>query len=232
MEELMATIPEAEAVILFYEDDANKVGVKIISLNENKGPAKARNTAIKAAKGKYLAFIDGDDLWTENKLKLQIEFMIKNNYDFCIGVAGYPEGHPESKNIEEDIRNLKIKVDAGGDFIVTQLFFNNDDFFRFEEMARKAGIEVPIIPGIMPITNFGQIERFTGMCGASIPDMVRNDLMDIKDDADEVAEYGTEYALRQCNELLERGVAGIHFYTLNKSMATITILRALHLSDS
>ncbi|MBU2590987.1 MAG: methylenetetrahydrofolate reductase [NAD(P)H] [Nitrospinae bacterium] len=157
---------------------------------------------------------------------------IKKNYDFCIGVAGYPEGHPESKSIDEDIRNLKLKVDAGGDFIVTQLFFNNDDFFRFEEMVRQAGIEVPIIPGIMPITNFGQIERFTSMCGASIPDTVRNDLSDIKDDADEVAEYGTEYALRQCKGLIERGVAGIHFYTLNKSMATVTILKALHLSDS
>lgn len=156
---------------------------------------------------------------------------IKKNYDFCIGVAGYPEGHPESKSIEEDIGNLKTKVDAGGDFIVTQLFFNNDDFFRFEEMVRRAGIKVPIIPGIMPITNFGQIERFATMCGASIPDTVRNDLTDIKEDADEVAEYGTEYAITQCRELIERGVAGIHFYTLNKSMATITILKALNLSD-
>ncbi len=150
---------------------------------------------------------------------------IKQNFDFCIGVAGYPEKHPESRSFEEDIEHLKLKVDSGADFIVTQLFFNNDAFFEFLERAEKAGIHVPIIPGIMPITNFSQIKRFTEMCGAHLPEKIVNDLEKIKDNSGEVQKYGTDYAIQQCKELLDNGVKGIHFYTLNKSKATMEIFK-------
>lgn len=152
---------------------------------------------------------------------------IKKKYDLCIGVAGYPEKHPESRDFDEDIKYLKLKVDSGASFIVTQLFFNNNAFFEFVDRVEKAGIHVPIIPGIMPITNLSQIQRFTTMCGASLPDQLVKDLEKLKDSENDVQKYGTEYAIRQCRELLDRGVKGIHFYTLNKSKATREIFKAI-----
>ncbi|MFQ5560308.1 MAG: methylenetetrahydrofolate reductase [NAD(P)H] [Nitrospinota bacterium] len=152
---------------------------------------------------------------------------IRKNYDFSIGVAGYPEGHQESASLKEDLEFLKLKVDAGADFVVTQIFFDNKDFFDFVVKAREIGITVPIIPGIMPIANFPQIKRITAMCGSKIPEKVLEDLEPIKDQADRVQQYGTEYAFRQCCELLEGGAVGIHFYTLNKSKATKTILKRI-----
>ncbi len=139
---------------------------------------------------------------------------------FSIGVAGFPEMHPDSKDLESDLFYLKKKVDAGADFIITQLFFDNMLYFRYVAAARKAGITVPIIPGIMPITDFRQLEKFTSMCGASIPDPVRRELAPMADDLDAVYRYGVQYATRQCQELLDRGAPGLHFYTLNKSRAT------------
>ena len=152
---------------------------------------------------------------------------IKKNYDFCIGVAGYPEKHPESPTLEEDIDHLKLKVDSGADFIVTQLFFNNNAFFDFLRRTDKAGIKVPIIPGIMPITNFGQIKKFTEMCGAALPEKIIKDLERLQDRPEDVEKYGTDYAIGQCRELLDNGVKGIHFYTLNKSKATREIFREI-----
>lgn len=153
--------------------------------------------------------------------------MKKNHDNFCIGVAGYPEKHPESPTMEDDIRYLKMKVDSGADFIVTQLFFNNNAFFEFLERAGKAGVNVPIIPGIMPITNFNQIKKFTEMCGAAMPGKLVEDLEKIKDNQEAVQKYGTEYAINQCRELLDNGVRGIHFYTLNKSRATMEIFKKI-----
>lgn len=152
---------------------------------------------------------------------------IRKNYDFCVGVAGYPEKHPESRSFEEDIKYLKLKVDSGADFIVTQLFFDNNAFFDYVERAEKAGISAPIIPGIMPITNYNQIGKFTDMCGARLPGKLMEDLEKFKGSTHDIQNYGTEYAIRQCEELLHHGVKGIHFYTLNKSKTTMEIFKEI-----
>jgi len=146
---------------------------------------------------------------------------------FCIGVAGYPEKHPEAPSMEADIARLKEKVEAGASFIVTQLFFDNAYYFSFVEKCRAAGITVPIVPGIMPVTSHKQIKRFAEMCGSRIPDVMARDLEKIKDDTAAVVAYGVEHALAQCRELLKNGVPGIHFYTLNRSHSTMAVLRRL-----
>src|SRR3989338_491043 len=140
---------------------------------------------------------------------------VREHDDFTIGVAGYPEGHVECESKEKDLENLKRKVDAGGEFIITQLFFDPKDYFDFVARARAIGISVPIIPGIMPVTNFAQIQKFTQMCGAHLPAEMRAALEPIQHDPAQVQAFGVEYAVRQCQELLNRGAPGIHFYTLN-----------------
>lgn len=151
----------------------------------------------------------------------------KSEFGFCLGGACYPETHPEASSPEHDLQMLRRKVDAGCEFLVTQLFFDNQHYFDFVARARAAGIGVPIIPGIMPITNVAQIERFTKMCGATIPKPLWNELQLLKDDSHAVLSLGVAHATAQCLELLQRGAPGIHFYTLNKSPATRTILMAL-----
>lgn len=146
---------------------------------------------------------------------------------FSLIVAGYPETHVECRDKKKDLEHLKRKVDAGADAIITQLFFNNTDYFDFVERARKEGINIPIIPGIMPVTNGSQIKRFADMCGASIPEKIRTSIEKLGDDLTAIESYGIEYASQQCQELLEKGVPGIHFYTLNKSRATREIVRNL-----
>jgi len=154
--------------------------------------------------------------------------LIRARYDFCIGATCFPEVHPEAPDLEYDLRYTKRKVDAGASFLITQLFFENEDYFRFVERAREFGIDVPIIAGIMPITNFEQVKRFTTMCGASIPAALFEQLEARQQEGDEaVTELGVAYATLQCADLLERGAPGIHFYTLNKSPATRAILSAL-----
>lgn len=153
--------------------------------------------------------------------------MISDDYEFCIGAACFPEIHPEAPDMEHDIRFLKEKIAAGASFLITQLFFDNELYFDFVEEARAAGIEVPIIPGIMPVTNYHQIKRFTEMCGASIPEDYERELAARAEDPEAVAELGVAYATLQCSDLLARGAPGIHFYTLNKSPATRAILAAL-----
>ena len=166
---------------------------------------------------------------------------IRERGDFCVGAACYPEVHPEAPGAEEDLKNLQRKVDAGADFLVTQLFFDNQVFFDFERRARGVGIEVPIMAGIMPVTNVGQIERFTKMCGATIPEPLHARLRDAEGDDQEVFWTGVSFAARQCEQLLSPpapdlyteappGVAGIHFYTLNKSPATRAIFEILKLT--
>ncbi|OGH57068.1 MAG: methylenetetrahydrofolate reductase [NAD(P)H] [Candidatus Lindowbacteria bacterium RIFCSPLOWO2_12_FULL_62_27] len=152
---------------------------------------------------------------------------VREHDDFTIGVAGYPEGHVECESKEKDLENLKRKVDAGGEFIITQLFFDPKDYFDFVARARAIGIRVPIIPGIMPVTNFAQIQKFTQMCGAHLPAEMRAALEPIQHDPAQVQAFGVEYAVRQCQELLNRGAPGIHFYTLNKSPATRAIFSRL-----
>lgn len=148
-------------------------------------------------------------------------------FDFCLGGACYPEGHVESPNIESDLLHLKYKIAAGCEFLVTQLFFDNQKYFDFVGKARAYGIGVPIIPGIMPITNVRQIERFTKICGATIPEPLLVEMQSLRDDPHAVLSLGVAQATAQCVELLQRGAPGIHFYTLNKSPATRTILTAL-----
>jgi methylenetetrahydrofolate reductase (NADH) len=153
--------------------------------------------------------------------------LISENYDFAIGAACFPEVHPEAPDMAHDIRFLKEKVGAGVGFLITQLFYDNELYFSFVEEARAAGITVPIIPGIMPVTNFGQIKRITQMCKATIPEPFERELAARAEDPEAVAELGVAYAALQCADLLARGAPGIHFYTLNRSPATRAILAAL-----
>ena len=157
---------------------------------------------------------------------------IRKHYDFCVGVAGYPEGHVECPDKKIDLENLKRKVDAGADFIVTQLFFDNRFYFDFVERARGMGMTIPIIPGIMPILNVKQTKRFTKMCGSTIPDALMKRLETFKDEPETVRKIGIEHATLQCERLLQEKAPGIHFYTLNRSNATLNILESLRkLSD-
>jgi methylenetetrahydrofolate reductase (NADPH) len=171
-----------------------------------------------------------------------VEF-IRDRGDFCIGAACYPEVHPEAADADADLRHLVTKVRAGVDFLITQLFFDNASFLSFQDRAVKAGIDVPILPGIMPVTNVRQVERFTKMCGATIPADLRVRLEDIEGDPHEVFWAGVVYAAHQCRALLDpgpsgpfdppgQGVRGIHFYTLNRSPATRAIFEMLRLSRS
>jgi methylenetetrahydrofolate reductase (NADPH) len=148
---------------------------------------------------------------------------------FALAVAGYPEGHVECKDKVKDLEHLKHKVDQGADAIITQLFFSNRDFFDFSARCRKAGISIPIIPGVMPVTHGPQIQRFASMCGAQVPKRMQEAIAKFGDDQASVEAFGIEYATEQCQELLKSGVPGIHFYTLNKSHATERIYKNLGL---
>jgi methylenetetrahydrofolate reductase (NADH) len=174
---------------------------------------------------------DGETEWkkTEGGLAYSTELaqLISTDYDFAIGAACFPEVHPEAVDLESDLAFLKKKVEAGARFLITQLFFDNELYFDFVREARAAGIDVPIVPGIMPVTGYAQIKRFTERCGASLPDRYERELAARADDPDAVKDLGVAYATLQCSDLLARGAPGIHFYTLNKSPATRSILAAL-----
>lgn len=152
---------------------------------------------------------------------------VDENYDFAKAGACYVEKHPEAFSMEEDIANLKTKVKAGADFLITQLFFDNKHYFDFVKKARAEGINCRIIPGIIPITAFRQIERFTKMSGTVIPESLVSQMDEYKDDPRKTYQIGVEYTIRQCQELLAGGAPGIHFYTLNKSRAAIEIFESL-----
>ena len=173
----------------------------------------------------------GETEWkaTEGGLSYSTELaqLINDNYDFAIGAACFPEVHIASPSMEHDLKVLKQKVDAGVSFVITQLFFDNDLYFDFVDKARAAGVDIPIIPGIMPITGYKQIQRITQMCGSQLPATLQREL-DVRADSPEaVTDLGVAYATLQCSELLARGAPGIHFYTLNRSPATRSILAAL-----
>ncbi|HEY4828955.1 MAG TPA: methylenetetrahydrofolate reductase [NAD(P)H] [Solirubrobacteraceae bacterium] len=159
----------------------------------------------------------------------ELAALIDDRYAMCIGGACFPEIHPEATDLASDLRFLKHKVESGASFLITQLFFDNEVYFRFVEEARAFGIDVPIIPGIMPITDVGQIKRFTDMCGASIPAALLAQLEARAVFPGAVRELGVSYATLQCAELLARGAPGIHFYTLNRSPSTRAIVAALRL---
>ncbi len=159
----------------------------------------------------------------------ELASLIVENYPFSVGAACFPEVHPEAPDLIHDLRFLKAKVDAGASFLITQLFMDNELYFRFVDEARAVGIDVPILPGIMPITDVKQIKTITGMCGATIPPALLEALEWRAEDRDAVLQLGVAYATLQCAELLARGAPGIHFYTLNRSPATRAILSALRL---
>ena len=176
----------------------------------------------------------GQEEWTKTEGGLEysreLVELIAADYPFAIGVACFPETHIHAATPEEDLQHLVEKVGAGANFLITQLFFDNSFYFDFLRRARDAGITVPIIPGIMPITRVGQIERMAAMCGSAIPDALRRELHDRGDDSEAVLDFGVAYATLQCAELLAAGAPGIHFYTLNRSPATRAILSALKLT--
>jgi methylenetetrahydrofolate reductase (NADPH) len=156
-----------------------------------------------------------------------VAFIRQRHPSLCLGGACYPEGHPEAPNREKDLENLKRKVDAGVDFLITQLFFDNRDFYDFCERARAAGIHVPILAGLMPILSVKQVKKFTQMCGAKIPNDLLRQIEAVEDDTDAVRHIGMYHTTKQCVDLLENNVAGIHFYTLNRSAATRAIYQLI-----
>jgi len=154
---------------------------------------------------------------------------VRARHDFCVAVAGYPEGHPQCLNRTRDLEMLKAKVDQGASLVITQLFFDNTDFYRWRDAARAMGITVPIIAGIMPILSATQIKRMVMMCGAKIPHPLLVKLENLENDANAVRAAGMNHTLKQCQDLLKNGVDGLHFYTLNKSTATAEIGRELNI---
>ncbi len=156
-----------------------------------------------------------------------VEFIKNIDKSFCIGVAGYPEGHPKAPSLEKDIEYLKLKLDKGASFVITQLFFDNNDFYRYIELVRKKGIEAPIIPGILPIISWTNLERFTQLSGAKLPQKIYEDLYPHKDDKDYIIKYGIEFSIKQIEDLIEFGIPGIHIFTLNKSYSSKMILKEI-----
>ena len=159
----------------------------------------------------------------------QLVKLIRETENFSIGVAGFPEGHIAcTEGKYADWQHLKEKVDAGADFILTQLFFDNADFFEFRDhVTGKLGVRVPLVPGVIPILSAAGIRKFTQLCGARLPAALGAKLAEIGEDDAAVAEFGIEYATKQCAELLRAGVPGLHFYTLNKSHSTLQVLKNL-----
>jgi methylenetetrahydrofolate reductase (NADPH) len=158
-----------------------------------------------------------------------VRFIREQALDFCVGAACYPEGHVETDDLDADLEHLRAKVEAGVDFLLTQLFFDNQDYWAFVRRARAVGIEVPIVPGLMPVTNVGQVERFTKMCGARVPQELRRRLRIVAGDPAAVVASGVQWTVDQARLLLADGAPGLHFYTLNKSSASLAVHAALGL---
>lgn len=152
---------------------------------------------------------------------------VKENYDFYIGAAAYPEKHKEADSLEEDLINLRIKADAGADFFITQMFFHNSYYWKFMEKASQMGLKKRIIPGIIPITNYKQIKKFSEFAGAKIPESLSRKMEPNKHKPDEIYKIGLQLAIEQCSDLLENGAPGIHFYTLNRSRAAVDLYENL-----
>jgi methylenetetrahydrofolate reductase (NADPH) len=206
-----ATVPELRETL----DEMERVGIDNVLALRGDPPA-------------------GQEAWikTDGGLEYSRELveLITGGYPFAIGAACFPETHIHAESPEADLEHLAEKVRAGVDFLITQLFFDNAVYFDFLARARKIGIQAPIIPGIMPITHAGQVERMAKMCGSSIPEGLRRELHARGDHPEAVLDFGVAYATLQCAELLAAGAPGIHFYTLNRSPATRAILSALKLT--
>ena len=177
----------------------------------------------------------GETAWRRSKDGLEhAEQLVEivSEYGLCCGAACFPESHPDAADPLTELQFLKAKVERGASFLITQMFFDNDLYFRFVEAARFAGIDVPILPGIMPITNARQIRTITALCGATLQPELLDQLESRAEDPESVAELGVAYAALQCSDLIARGAPGIHFYTLNRSPATRAILSALKLQGT
>ena len=161
-----------------------------------------------------------------------VEFIRKETGDhFNIEVAAYPEMHPQAPNLEVDIDNFVRKVNAGANSAITQYFFNADAYWHFVDECVKKGVEIPIVPGIMPITNYSQLARFSDMCGAEIPRWLRKQLETYADDVESIAKFGEEFISLLCENLLETGAPGLHFYTMNRVEPTMSIWKNIGLAD-
>jgi methylenetetrahydrofolate reductase (NADPH) len=206
-----ATVPELRATL----DEMRDAGIENVLALRGDPPA-------------------GETEWTKTdgglEYSRELVELIDGDYPFAIGAACFPETHIHATSPDDDLRNLAGKVQAGVDFLITQLFFDNAYYFDFVARARAAGVTVPIIPGIMPITRVGQIERMAAMCGSEIPEELRRELHAREDHEEAVLDFGVAYATLQCSELLEKGAPGVHFYTLNRSPATRAILSALKIT--
>ena len=170
---------------------------------------------------------------TEGGFEFSYELVrfIREVGEFSIGVAGFPEGHiAQTEGKHADWQHLKHKIDQGADFVITQLFFDNRDYFEFRDYLTALGVQVPLVPGIIPILSAGQIKRFVALCGAALPEALVSELDKRGSDDEAVAKFGIEYATRQCEELLREGAPGLHFYTLNKAQSTTGIVDNLGLS--
>ena len=153
---------------------------------------------------------------------------IRPKYEFCLGVAGYPEGHIEAPSKQKDLEYLKLKIDEGAEYIITNYFYDNSYFFEFIDICRTIGIEVPILPGIMPIYSVKMMERLAKICGATITEEIREGIAALPEgDREALVAYGIEYAGRQCAELLESGVPGLHIYTMDRSKSTVGLINWL-----
>ncbi|MEM8549519.1 MAG: methylenetetrahydrofolate reductase [NAD(P)H] [Verrucomicrobiota bacterium] len=157
-----------------------------------------------------------------------VSFIRETYPHFCLGVGGYPEKHPEAISLDADLEHLKIKMDAGADFITTQLFFNNSDYLAFVEKCRALGITKPIVPGILPPLSFDQVKKFCGFCQASLPEELSQRLAAVEDDVDASREVGVEWAFKQIIELIEQGAPGVHLYILNRSASALALIERLH----
>ena len=156
---------------------------------------------------------------------------IKAQGDFGIAVAGFPEGHIDCKDGKEvDWQYLIKKIKCGADLVITQMFFDNSDYFQLVDFLKEVGVNIPLLPGIIPVDNASQIKKFSAMCGAKLPKKFTTRLEELGDDSDAVREFGIEYASLQCQELLDNGASGLHFYTLNKSKAVCGVLSNLNLA--
>jgi len=170
------------------------------------------------------AFVPSDDGF---HYASELIAMLRDEFDFCIGAGGYPEIHPEAADADADVRVAAAKVAAGASFLVTQFFFENDAYFSYVERLRAAGIDVPVVPGIMPITNYAGVARMLAMNGGRMPQRLLAELEARVDEPEAVAELGVAFTSLQCHELLARGAPGLHFYTLNRSTATRAVVSAL-----
>ena len=203
--------------LISYLKDAGKRGVdSVVAL---RGDPPQGETTFKAVEG-GLSYAN------------ELVALIRANFNdrFGIAVAGYPEKHQEAPSLEVDLENLKRKVDAGADIVVTQLFYDNADFYRFRDRCVAAGISIPIVPGILPVTNLSQIKRITALCGSKLPQNLSSKLETHVNDPQGQFDVGVYHATRQVEDLIDQGAPGTHFYVLNKSQATAQLLRALSLA--